>query len=722
LYIGGDGVAAGYLNRPELTAQAFINRSFVGVQGAVFQKSPLPAGGRLYRTGDLARWLPDGDIYFLGRVDHQVKIRGFRIETGEIETLLSAYEGVKETVVCARERGGEDYLCAYIVPANKPDEADDPPIAVSGLRDYLSRRLPVYMIPSYFVYLDVLPLTPNGKIDRRALPSPELHAGDNYTAPRNTMEEKLAAIWSRVLTDGPGDADDGRIGIDANYFELGGNSLSATLLLSEIHRAFQVRISMIDLFKAPTIRGVARCIAAAGKTSYSTVEAAEKRDYYPLTPVQYRLHLLQQVDETAVSYNIPSVVELEGRIDIRTLENAFERLILRHDSLRTSFLLIEGEPVQQVHDDVPFKIEYSDIAPARVEVEVKAFVRPFDLAKAPLLRVGLMKVAPEKHVLIVDIHHIISDGISFITLMREFGVLYGGGSLPGLSLQYKDYAYWILREAQKEMVEQQKSYWMEQFSGDIPVLRLPLDFPRSGALRLIGRVETFEMDAVETRRLKKLASERETTLYMVLLAVYYVLLSRLGSQEDIVVGTVAAGRRHPDFQSMVGMFVNTLALRNFPRGEKTFSVFLDELTLRTLEAFENQEYPFERLVADAGVQREPGRNPLFDVMFELQNAHVSDIEPAGVTLKPYERETTAVKFDLTLMAMETGEELSFRFLYNSALFKEDTIRRFVRYFRTITTAVLEDPDRKIADIDILSHESKEQVMALVGGDLEEEFE
>jgi non-ribosomal peptide synthetase component F len=300
--------------------------------------------------------------------------------------------------------------------------------------------------------------------------------------------------------------------------------------------------------------------------------------------------------------------------------------------------------------------------------------------------------------------------------------LYGGGNLPGLSLQYKDYAYWIHREPQKEMVERQKSYWMEQFAGDIPVLRLPLDYPRPAARSFTGSVEIFEIDTLDTRRLNRLAAEGETTLYMVLLAVYYVLLSRLGSQEDIVVGTAAAGRGHPDLQSMVGMFVNTLALRNFPRGEKTFSAFLDELTLRTLEAFENQEYPFERLAADAGVQREPGRNPLFDVMFELQNARVSDIEPAGLTLKPYERETTAVKFDLTLMAMETGGKLSFRFLYKTALFKKDTIRRFVRYFRAVIAAVLEDPRRKIADIDILSRENREQVMALVGGDLEEEFE
>ncbi|WP_141292229.1 condensation domain-containing protein, partial [Bacillus atrophaeus] len=382
LYIAGNGVARGYLNRPELTTERFLS-------------DPFYPGERMYKTGDLARWLPDGQVEFLGRLDDQVKIRGYRIEPGEIESALRNLEGVQEAAVITRADSGETELCAYIQGRDKND-----------VRAQLAHVLPGYMIPAHFVQIDTWPITPSGKLDRKALPAPDGAAGqESYKAPRNLTEMKLAQLWEDVLKNGP-------VGITDDFFDRGGHSLKATALISRIAKAFGVQVPLKDIFARPTIEGLASVIRELEESPYAAIEPAEKGDTYPVSSAQKRMYVLQQLEDGGVGYNMPAVLELEGKLDRKRLETAFQALISRHESLRTSFETGNGgEPVQRIHHEVPFTVTEENSA--------DAFVRPFDLSQAPLFRAGLVRETNERHVLLVDMHHIISDGVSVNTLIRE---------------------------------------------------------------------------------------------------------------------------------------------------------------------------------------------------------------------------------------------------------------------------------------------------------------
>jgi tyrocidine synthetase-3 len=684
LCIGGEGVGAGYIDDKELTARKFIMRSF----------EPGKPEEVYYRTGDLVKWLPDGNVEFLGRIDHQVKIRGFRIELGEIESQLTAHNDVKEAVVAARgARGGDRHLCAYIVPNNMAAYDE------TKLREHLAAELPDYMVPAYFVALEKMPLNPNGKVDRKALPEPERTTGQNYAPPGNPLEEKLLGIFQQVLGKETG------VGIDDNFFQLGGHSLKAAGLISGIHKVFSVDIPIVEIFKKPTVRGIAGYIYNSRKSIYSSIAPVEKRKYYPPSPAQKRLYLLYRMDETGTGYNIPYAASMKGDMDAGRLEKAFNRLIQRHESLRTSFVEIDGEPFQQVHEDVDFAIEHLEAAGG----EIHRFIKPFDLSRAPLLRVCL---AVDKQILMVDMHHIISDGMSMDILVREFIALYGDpdAKLPALPIQYKDYAAWQNGEPMRQGVKKQGEYWLEQFAGDAPVLDLPLDFPRPAVQTFEGSAITVEIDKDGTQALKALALEKDVTLYMLLLSLYNILLARLSGREDTVVGTPLAGRRHSDLAGIIGVFINSLPLRNFPGGEKTFDRFLEEVKNRTLQAFENQDYPFEELVETLDVNRDASRSPVFDTMFVLQATVNQELKVPGLTLTPYPYDTATAKFDLLLSAQEKGEKLSLTFEYGTRLFKAATIERFIGYFKRILAAVIERPAIKISEIDILDEEEKKRLL------------
>jgi amino acid adenylation domain-containing protein len=787
LYIAGRGVASGYLNRPKLTKDSFISfasgqlfekswtKTFVDVgaglapardssvfdgqpQGLPLQLSNSSTHQLLYKTGDLVRWLPDGNIEFLGRIDHQVKIRGFRIEPGEIENRLLEHEGVKEAVVIDLTTSeGEKYLCAYIVAQN-PDHVG------ANLRRFLAHNLPNYMIPSHFIFIDNIPLNPNGKVDRKALPVPDLSEGaTGYTPPENGMQKKLVDIWSRVL-----DVLPASIGIDTNFFEIGGHSLKATLMAAKIHKELNASIKLVDIFKMPTIGELAHYIEAAAPEKFESISPAVEKTFYPLSAAQERMYILQQMDTDNTVYNIPVAMLVEGEINREKIAGAFEKLIDRHESLRTSFTIVDEQPVQIIHkaEDIDFKIEEHEEAQERkgifhkslwkiridaprqplsinqtlrtVETQnlasqyeesptpdksqlassiIGCFIRPFDLSQAPLLRVGLIKLFTPLstgnavfHILVVDQHHIISDGHSMGIMIKEFISLLKGENLPPVTFQYKNYSEWLSARQGKKVLDRQEAFWLGEFAGEIPVLDLPTDFPRPAMQDFAGKHISFELSSEEIEALKALALQENATLYMVLLAVFNILLSKLSGQQDIIVGTPVVGRRHEDLSQILGMFVNTLALRNNPSGEKRFLDFIRETRDKASAAFENQEYPFEELVERVAVNRDMSRNPLFDVMLSRQDMDIAGIEIPGLKLVSLEYESNISKFDLTLQILEVEEKLRLSFEYCTKLFRERTILRYTNYFRKIVSTVITDPEMEIIGIEIISEEEKQDIL------------
>ncbi|WP_277714781.1 non-ribosomal peptide synthetase [Bacillus atrophaeus] len=665
LYIAGNGVARGYLNRPELTTERFLT-------------DPFYPGDRMYKTGDLARWLPDGQVEFLGRLDDQVKIRGYRIEPGEIESALRSLEGVQEAAVITRADRGEAELCAYIQGRDKND-----------VRAQLALVLPGYMIPPHFVQIDTWPITPSGKLDRKALPAPDGAAGqESYKAPRNLTEMKLAQLWEDVLKNGP-------VGITDDFFDRGGHSLKATALISRIAKTFGVQVPLKDVFARPTVEGLASVIRELEESPYAAIEPAEKRDTYPVSSAQKRMYVLQQLEDGGTGYNMPAVLELEGKLDRKRLEAAFQALISHHESLRTSFETGNGgEPAQRIHHEVPFTVTEENSA--------DAFVRPFDLSQAPLFRAGLVRVTNERHVLLVDMHHIISDGVSVNTLIREFGELYVGRKLEPLRIQYKDYAVWQQEFKKGDTYQKQESYWVKQLGGELPVLELPADNHRPAVRSFAGDKISFTLDQEVTSGLNRLARENGSTLYMVLLAAYSALLSRLSGQEEIVVGSPIAGRPHEDLEPVLGMFVNTLALRTRPEGGKGFTDYLKEVRQTALEAYEHQDYPFEELVEKLDVYRDTSRNPLFDVMFALQNIDHENLMLEDLRLRSADIEHKVSKFDLTLYASEEPKgELRFHLEYNTDLYKKKTIEQWLKYLIHIFREITEDHTVTLGKINIV---------------------
>ena len=693
LCIAGTGVSRGYLNDPELSREKF--------------REDLAAGERVYRTGDVVRWRPGGEIEFLGRRDNQVKIRGYRIEPGEIEKRIREAEDIEEAVVVSREKApGDKYLCAYFVAGKEID--------VTDLKNSLAKIIPDYMMPLHFMQLKKMPRKVAGKIDEKALPVPGAGA-EGYAAPRDELEEKLVTIWADILGMEPG-----RIGIDDNFFQLGGHSLKAAVLTAKIHRELHIKVPLAEIFRLPAIRDLAGYIKQAAKDIYTAIGAVEKKEFYPLSSAQKRMYILQQMEDQGTGYNIPAVLLLKGRVDKQKLEDTFRRLIRRHESLRTSFEMAAGEPVQRIHDEVEFKIEtknsstdYTDYTDEKDNIQ--HFIRPFDLSRAPLLRVELRELEEAKHLLMIDMHHIIADGISIEVFIKEFSTLYRGGEPAALRIQYKDFSEWQNRLAAKGEFRRQEEYWRNEFAGEAPKLDLPTDFPRPATWSFEGNILGFELEKEETARLNTLAGAANATLFMTLLAVYNVLLSKICGQEEIVVGSPVAGRGHADLENVMGMFVNTLALRAHPVGEQSFLSFLKETRHKTLQALENRDYPFEELVQRVSVDRNIGRNPLVDVMFALQNffeVTYDDLNPEieGLTIKPYGYENKTAKFDLLLSAVEPEGKLVFSFEYSTQLFKEETIARFADFFKAVISQVTREPRVNISDIEILSEEERAMIL------------
>ncbi|MBU7314571.1 non-ribosomal peptide synthetase [Paenibacillus oleatilyticus] len=684
LVIGGAGVARGYYRKPELSAEKFVANPFV-------------PGERLYRTGDLVRWMPDGNLEYLGRIDNQVQLRGYRVELGEVESRLLQIASVREAAAIIRDDGqGERYLCAYVVA--------DEDLATAGMREDLAKTLPHFMIPSYFVRLERMPLTPNGKVDRKALPAPDREEGDvSYVAPRNELEDRLAAIWQDVLRLA-------RVGVRDNFFEIGGHSLRATALVSRIHQELKVNVSLREIFQSPTVEALAKAIAMLGGNEYTAIQPAEQGEMYPVSSAQKRIYLLHQLDSAQAAYNMPNVLLLEGKLDRQRVVGACTRLVERHASLRTSFEFSDGELMQRVHGHVDFEVNFAEAKEEEVPAFIRQFIRPFDLASAPLYRVSVICLGEQRHVLLTDIHHIVSDGVSLQILEQEFYELYRGASLPEQRLAYKDYSVWEQGQEGSKEREDQEAYWLEALSGELAVLELPTDEPRPAVRSFEGEQIICRADAGLTEALRRLAQQTGTTLYMVLLAAFSAYLSRITNQEEMIVGTVSSGRSRSELSDIVGMFVNTLAIRSCPEASKTFVSYLSEVKQTLLSAYEHQDYPFDDLVRKLGIQRDPSRTAIFDVMFTMEEVLDPNAMSGELSIRTYPATHPIAQFDLTLTAMELETDIAFRLEYASALFHSSTAERWAKQFIRWLESITQEAAAPIGRIELLSDSDKQQLL------------
>jgi amino acid adenylation domain-containing protein len=729
LHIGGDSLATGYLNLPELTQAKFIPN--------IFGDDPST---RLYKTGDLARYLPDGNIEYIGRIDRQVKIRGFRIELGEIEALLAQHPAIDRTIVVVNEDiPGDKRLVAYLV-ANQ-----DRKLTINALRDFLSQKLPSYMIPAAFVVLDILPLTSNGKVDRKALPAPDrtsvvserkplattdrtsltitgtntLAMEGSFVAPRTATEEILVSIWSQVLS-----VD--MLGISDNFFVLGGHSLLATQIISRCRTAFSIELPLRQLFESPTVADLAIFIDKSqnNESEYQTIPQRANRANAPLSFAQQRLWFLNQLEPNSPFYNFSWPVRLQGNLNVDILKTSLGAIVDYQEILRTKYINQNGNPIQVI--DVPQSVELQIIDLQQYdrteqEIQLQKFLhqesqRPINLESAMMFRGCLLKLAPSEHVLLLVMHHIASDGWSMGVFWAQLTELYtaflNGQSNPlaTLPIQYADYAVWQREWLTGEVLDHQLNYWKGQLAGANPLLELPTDRPRPPVQTYRGASQSLALSETLTTSLKQLCVKEDVTLYMTLLAAFQTLLYRYSGQEDIIVGSPIAGRNRAEIESLIGFFVNTLVLRTDLSSNPSFQELLARVRANTLDAYAYQDLPFEKLVEELNPERSLSYSPLFQVMFVFQNTPGQTAQLLGLTQTPVELVTETAQFDLTLSVEEQNGLLIGSWNYNTDLFDADTITRMSGHFQTLLEGIVEHPEQPIAQLPLLTAPERHQLL------------
>jgi amino acid adenylation domain-containing protein len=718
IYIGGMCVGLGYLGDEEKTKGSFVEKRYEGI-----------SYDRFYKTGDLARWRKDGNIEFLGRVDEQIKIRGVRIEPEEIEAALRRHESVKEVVVTAKEDGnGSKHLVAYYV------EEGSRKVDAIELREYALKRLPEYMTPRYYVAMDRLPLSASGKIDRRGLAAPQFEQVGDRTGeetPRTAIEEILIGIWSEAFKID-------QIGVEDNFFNLGGHSLLATQVISRVRNAFKLEAPLRKLFDTPILRDFARSLeeemsaAARGENSAASAPALKKADMNtrpPLSFAQQRLWFIDRLNPGGSVYNIPGAVRLNGALNLDALERTINEIVRRHEVLRTRIGAEAGEPVQVIDAWEARKLEALDltgVSPKEREVEISRIAEEeagtgFDLSLGPLLRIKVLKLEEEEHVLLYTMHHIVSDEWSTGILIKEVGALYQAylageeSPLPRMEIQYADFAVWQREYLSGEVLEKEVGYWREQLQ-DAAVLELPTDRSRPAEPSYRGGLERIELGREVSESLRNLSRRAEATLFMTLMAAFKVVLMRYSGLEDISVGTVIANRARKEVEGLIGFFVNTLVMRTDLSGNPSFSELLKRERQVALGAYAHQELPFEKLVEELNPERDLSRNPLFQVMMTLQHARSETLDLPGVKLSGdfsesgLGKETQTGKFDLTLSITDLGRELAGGMEYSLDLFEAGTIKRLTGHYVNVLEGIAKDCERPISELSLLSDQEREQVI------------
>ncbi len=710
LYIGGIGLAIGYFNRPQLTAERFIVNPFD------------PSGKtRLYKTGDLARYQPDGNLEYLGRIDHQVKIRGFRIELGEIEAILCQSSSVQEVVVIAQNDPHNDKrLVAYLIPSSS-DKL--PNKILPELRNLLKQRLPHYMIPSHFMFIDVFPQTASGKIDRKALPPVDFSKNlleENQIAPCTVIEKDLAKIWSEILG-----LD--QIGINHSFIDLGGNSLQATRIISRIQETYDLEIELRSLFENPTISEFSQHIERllTGNLNHKLFQILPQSQTLnlPLSFAQTRLWFLDRLEPNTPVYNVPVAFRLTGLLNLQVLLESIQKIIQRHETLRTSFEIQAENPVQVVQSSCELKISVIDLQTlSEIQREAQAQTlltqeaqKPFNLTQAPLWRITVLQLDEQDYILCWVLHHILCDDWSLAVLFKELSLFYNGlgqnpsFSLPPLTLQYKDFALWE-RQWQGKILEKQLNYWSQQIA-DLPKLQLPTDHQYSSNLSHQGARQPLQFSQSLTAAIKDLSRQADVTLFMTLLAAFGVLLYRYTGQEDLAISSPVANRHRGEVEGLIGFFINLLILRIDLSGSPSFPQLLQRVRQVTLDAYTYQDLPFEKLVEELHLERDLRTQPLFNISFALTNTPPSEqLKLTGLNSQLLEVDNRTTKCDLMLQLTETSEGISGYLEYRTDLFNPETIYRMGGHFQQLLEGIVADRDQSITQLPLLTPVEHHQLL------------
>ncbi|WP_346355761.1 amino acid adenylation domain-containing protein [Azotosporobacter soli] len=688
LCIAGAQMARGYRNRPELTAEKFIANPHATNE----------LNQRLYRTGDLVRWLPDGNLEFLSRIDQQVKIRGFRIEIGEIEQKILQYDDVKEAVVIARDdAAGNKYLCGYFAAARKVD--------VEALKGFMLADLPDFMIPQHLLQIEALPLTANGKVDKKALP--EINGGaeiGEYIAPRNDLEQELCTLWQDILGVK-------QVGISNTFTSLGGTSLKLVVLGAKLQKFFAVSLSVAELLKIPTVEILAKRLAHTPKDAvrYEPIPNLPLADDYAVSPAQKGMYIIDKMADIGNTYHVVLPIFLEGRLDKARLGMAIDSLVERHPALRTSFALRDGEVRQKISAGVRLKKTIKVVDESAIDNAIADFIQRFDLEEAPLFRVALLEIDAYKHMLVLDAHHIVLDGVSVVVLVKELMKLYQNESLPPLTVSYHEYAAWYNARLESGALGKQEAFWLERLQGELPVLNLATDYPRPANKKYQGGKIFADLDKGTAEKLKRIAEAQGVTFFALLLAAFKTLLARYSGQDEIIVGSPFANRTHPDVDGMLGMFVNTLPLRSYPQRDKTFQAYLQEVNEILLSANDNQAYPFEKMVEKLGLERDVSRNPIYDVVFAF---FVEEFlfDAGGLSIKRYDYDAKEAHFDLLFYVFENQQGLSMFLEYDRNLYQTESAQRLTEHFINLLGVLADGIDGKLAEFEFISSAERERLL------------
>jgi len=702
IYIKTPFMSKGYYNDPELT-----NKSFV--QNPLNEQKDI-----IYKTGDKGRYLPDRSLEFIGRADNQVKVNGIRIEIAEIEKPLLLHEAIDEAVVLVhKNHEHENTLVCYYTEKSKTTS--------ETIREWLSRSLPLYMLPSFFIKLEEFPLTITGKTDKKALPRPEelMYEKIKYAPPTNEIEEKLAGIWAQVL-------DLKKVGINNPFFEIGGHSLKAVRVVSKIYKDLKIEVSLKDFFNHATIKQLAQFISRSEKSTFFQIAPINEKPCYDLSHAQRRMWIMDQMDDGGIAYNLPGAFFIDGHLNVSLLKKAFNTVVQRHESLRTTFELFDGEPKQVIHKNLVPMFNETDLSlkkysPDAITEKINQYARQdaiqsFNLSSGPLLRIHLLKIANEHYALLFNIHHIISDAWSLDILSQEVLTLYEtflkGHDTPftPLRIQYKDYANWQNQLLNSEAIDRYHFYWHRKLSGELPVLNFPLDYPRPPVQTFNGKTVSFQFDQYLTKGLYDVSKSADVTIFMCIHALLKALIYRYTGQEDIIIGAPVAGRDHFDLDDQIGFYVNILALRDNIHKNDSFNDLLSKVKQTTTEAYEHQLYPFDRLVDELDTKNDISRPPIFSVAMTFYENPQEAFKTETLNISSISTDIIVSKYDFILTFTEKEASLELNINYNTDLFHENTIMRLASHLKVMSKSIMNNPDNSIMNIDILDNVEKEKIL------------